>query len=99
MRREGGDIGLFYNNVLLFVGLTTLGTLNLILISWFIKLSVQMFQPLILVYGRKNFVYNHWACISIYRPLSYPFRSLDYMCAFFKAGIGYCCRIKRFFAV
>ena len=37
----------FYDNGFVFVGLTTLGTL--ILNGWFIKLSVQTFQPLIVV--------------------------------------------------
>ena len=37
-----------------------------ILIGWFIKLSVQSFQPLIVIYGRGNFVYHHWECTSIY---------------------------------
>ena len=59
----------FYNNV--FVGLTTLGTFIIFLIK-FIKLSVQKFQPLISIYRRGNFVYHHWICRSIYRPLSYP---------------------------
>ena len=47
-----------------------------ILIGWFIKLSVQMFKPLIVICSRGNFVY-HWGCTQIYRPLSYPFRSLE----------------------
>ena len=34
-----------------------------------------MFWPLILIYKGGNFVYHHWACKSIYRPLSYPLRS------------------------
>ena len=33
----------FYNNVFLFVGLTTLATFTEF--DWFIKLSVQTFQP------------------------------------------------------
>ena len=41
-----------------------------ILIGWFIKLSVQTFLPLILIFRRGNFVYHHWRCTSIYRPLS-----------------------------
>ena len=28
------------------------------------------------IWRRSNFVYHHWGNISIYRPLSYPFRSL-----------------------
>ena len=47
-----------------------------ILIGWFIKLSVQTFQPIIGIYRRGNFVYNHYICTSIYWLLSYPFRSL-----------------------
>ena len=43
-------------------------------IGWFIKLSVQTFQPLIVIYS--NFVYHSWVRTSIYRPLSYLFRSL-----------------------
>ena len=55
------------------VGLTTL-ELNF---YWlFIKLSVKTFQPLTVIYKRDNFVYNHWGCTSIYRPLSFPFISL-----------------------
>ena len=34
-----------------------------------------MVQPLI-IFRRGIFVYRHWGCKSIYRPLSYPFRSL-----------------------
>ena len=51
----------FYNNVFLFVDLTTLGT-----------------KPLILIYRRGNFVCHHCWYTSIYQPLSYPFRSLDF---------------------
>ena len=35
----------------------------------FIKLSVQTFQ---LIYKRRNFVYYHWGCISIYLSMSFP---------------------------
>ena len=45
----------------------------------FIKLNVQTFQPLILINRRGNFVYTHWGCTSIYRPLSFPYRSLLYI--------------------
>ena len=48
------------------------------LIGCFIQLNVQMFQLLNVIYSRGNSLYNHWWCASIYRPLSYPFRSLDY---------------------
>ena len=48
-----------------------------ILIGCFNKLSFQTFQPLVIIYRRGNFVYQHLVCTSIYRTLSYPFRSLD----------------------
>ena len=57
--KEKGDNGLFpkfYNNVFLFIGLTTLETFTELL---FIKLSVQTFQPFILIYRRGNFVCLH----------------------------------------
>ena len=47
-----------------------------IVIGWFIKSSVKTFQLIIVMYRRGNFVYHHLECTSIYRPLSYPFRSL-----------------------
>ena len=55
----GRDIGLFItqgfiSTFFLFVGLKTL-----ILICWFIKLSVQTFQPLIVIYRRGKFMYHH----------------------------------------
>ena len=54
-----------------FVGLKFWG------LGWCIKLSVQKFQPLILIYKRDDILVNHdWGCTSIYRQLSYPFRSL-----------------------
>ena len=49
---------------------------NQFMIGLFIKLSVQMFQPLIVIYKRGNIVYHHWGCAFIHRLLSYPFRSL-----------------------
>ena len=39
-------------------------------------MSVLTFQPLIVIYRRVNLVYNHWGRTSIFRPLTYPFRSL-----------------------
>ena len=56
-----------------FQGLVDGGRL---LIDWFSKLYVQTFQPLIVYTGGVIFVFHHWGCMSIYRPLSYPFRSL-----------------------
>ena len=79
--KEGGDNGLFialvpkvFNNVFLFVGLTTLG----FLIGWLI----QTFQRLILIDVKGKFVYENFGCTSIYRSLSYPFRSLIYITFF-----------------
>ena len=46
-----------------------------IFIGWIIKLSVQTFQFLIIIYGRSNFVYQHLGWTSIYRPLSTRFIS------------------------
>ena len=64
--RQGGDIVLFitlvpkvFNNALSFVDLKTMGTFKGILIGWIIELSVQMFQPIIVIYIRSNFVYHH----------------------------------------
>ena len=37
------------------------------LLSWILN---------VLIYRRSNFVYQYWGCTQIYRPLSYPFRSL-----------------------
>ncbi len=56
--------------------LQNFGDFYWILISWFIKMSVQTFQALILIYRRGNFVNYQWFT-SDYRPLSYPFRSLS----------------------
>ena len=47
-----------------------------ILIGWFTKFSFQSCQPLILIYRTGNFLYHHYGCTSVYRPLSYPFKSL-----------------------
>ena len=46
------------------------------LIDGIINLRVQMFQPIILIYGRVNFVHHHCLFTSVYWSLSYPFRSL-----------------------
>ena len=47
------------------------------LIGWFIKLIVQTFQAIIVMYRRGNFVYHHWGGTYIYLLLSYPFRTLS----------------------
>ena len=47
-----------------------------VLLNWFMKLSVQTFLPLILIYRRGNFEYHYWECTFIYRPLSRSFRCL-----------------------
>ena len=65
-----------YNYVFLIRWINNFGGFFWILIGWFVELSVQTFQPLILFYRRSNFVCHHWGCISICRPLSYPFRFL-----------------------
>ena len=45
-------------------------------IGWCIKLSVQTFQPLNVIYRRVNIVYYYWGYTSIYMLLSYPFTFL-----------------------
>ena len=42
----------------------------------FLTRIVQTFEPIILIYRRADFVYHGCECTSIYRPLSYPLRSL-----------------------
>ena len=63
----------FYANVFLFFAQQLWGQYY-ILIGLNIKFSVETFQPL--TYRMGNFVYHHWRTTSIYRPISYPFRSL-----------------------
>ena len=58
------------------------------LIGWFIKLSVQTFQPLIVIYRKGNFVYRDWGCTSICRSLSYPFRLLNNISFFYSVTIS-----------
>ena len=43
-----------------------------IVIGWFIKLSVNTFQPIIVIFRKDSIVYHHWGCKSTYWPLSYP---------------------------
>ena len=79
-REREGQMGCFFTLVpkvlhFLIYWLNIFGNFYWILIGWFIKLSGQMFWTLILIYRRGNFVYYHWGWTSIYRPLSYPFRS------------------------
>ena len=88
LQRGRGNFAVHYTSLqsfkitfFLFVGLTTLQTFTYwILISWFIRLRVQTFQPIIIFYRRDNFVYCHWGCKSIYWLLCYPFRSLTISC-------------------
>ena len=78
---RGGTIGClinkspkFYINGFLFVRLTTLGTLiEFLYLCCFIMFSIIV-STIILINRRVNFVYHHWGCTSIYRPLSYPIR-------------------------
>ena len=42
-------------------------------------MGVQIFQPLIVIYIRGNFVYHNWGYTSTYWPLSYTFTSLILM--------------------
>ena len=66
--REGTlDLNYYTGNPWL---INTLFLLNLDLL--FLTFSVQVFQPII----KGNSSYHHWLCISIYRLMSYPLRSL-----------------------
>ncbi len=57
--------------------LNNFGDFYWILIRLFSTQSVHTIQPLIFIYRMGNFVCHHWGFRSIYRPLSYPFRSLE----------------------
>ena len=82
--REWGDIGLFIKLVpkvlkycFLIRWLNNLGDFYWILmVGSFIWVSKPL-QLLIVICTRCNFVYHLWGCASIYRPLFYPFRSLN----------------------
>ena len=50
------------------MGLKTLGTL--------IELDSLVPNFLIYNFNKVNFAHHHWGCVSIYRLLSYPFKSL-----------------------
>ena len=65
-----GNWGVYYtSHTVLLKGflirwLNNFGDFSLILIGWFINLSVQTFQPLIIIYRRDNFVYHYWEYIN-----------------------------------
>ena len=65
----------FYNNVFLFAGLITLGTF---IEFWLVCSLVECPNVSITKCNlwRGYFVFQHWGCTWIYRPLSYPFGSL-----------------------
>ena len=78
--RERGQWAVYYSSPQSFIIISyslpqQLWGLWWILIGWAITLS---FQPLVLFYRKGNFVY-HWGWTSIYRSLSYPFRSLIFL--------------------
>ena len=62
------------------------GDFYLISICQFIKLSVQTFQPLIVIYRRGNFVFLHWGHTSIYQPLSWLTTAC--VCKYFDDAFG-----------
>ena len=66
------DLSVFYTSPQRFI--ITFSIRWLISFRDFWHFSLQTF--LIVIYRRRNFVYHHWRCTSIYRPLSYPFRSM-----------------------
>ena len=42
--------------------------------SWFQTTQFKL-EPIILIHRMGNFVYHHWGCALIYRPLYYPFKT------------------------
>ena len=66
------------------------------LFSCFVKLSVQTFQPIIVIYIRGNFVCHHLGCTLIYRPSSYPFRVSSTIPEIFKTYIRLKCKLTYF---
>ena len=74
MHRMRGHWAIYYTSPQSLIRwLNIFGDFYWIYVGMFIKLSVQTFQPLNVMYRRSNFVYHLWRCTSIYRPLSYPF--------------------------
>ena len=72
--REGGEIGLFNAPVpkilwyrFLIRWLKNFEDFYWILIGWFIKMSIQTIQQLIVIYRMGNFLHYFWRCPSIYR--------------------------------
>ena len=66
----------FYNNVFSFFGLTILRTLmNYDLLAH--KLNIQMFQPIVLIYRRDNFVYHH--CGDVHQFIGHCLIPLKYL--------------------
>ena len=72
----------------LFVWLSNFGDYYLILIGWFIKLSVQTFQPIFVIYRRGNFV-NHPFCSK--RLRDFLMISLQQVCACTWCFWTWCC--------
>ena len=70
-----------YDNVFLVVGLTTLETFAE-LVGSLTKVSKRLKH--FVIYRKDNFVYHYWGFASIYRPLSYPFRSLSSFASYLK---------------
>ena len=68
------DIGLFIKTSpqSLFLLVSNFGDFYWSLIGWLVKLIVQTFQPLIVIYWRGTYVYQHWECAPFYRLLNYP---------------------------
>ena len=70
----GGTLGCLLQSFILY--LINFGDFYWVLIGWFIRLGVHVFQKLIVIYRTGNFVNNHWGCTTICWKLFYPFRSL-----------------------
>ena len=98
---EGGDIGLFIalvpivlNNIFLLVDLTTLETLNWILICWFIKLIVQTLFINVFINRRGRLKFNkkfpellsQWIIKSYYKTLG----TIIIICIMSPPSLVYC---------
>ena len=70
---------IFFVDIFLFVGLTTLGTFIKFWLVSSLSWVFKCFTPLNVIYRRDNFVFNHWGCTSIHLLLTYPWCLCQYL--------------------
>ena len=58
---------------------------NFYRIGWFIKLSVQTFKPLIVIFRKGNFVDHYWRCTSV---IAVSLKYIIHLEIFFKAMLN-----------